>query len=294
MGNPATLSKFSLAKDKVTLALLPIGPDGRGNVFTREIFQDFVGRWAQSGSQPVPVVLTHDQDRDRPAVGWIQNFKVSSTHLSGDVALLPKGTKALYGTHAGWSCEVDIDQQSRITVTKLALLGATRPHFKDLNNHSQYYETKMETPQEPVNQELLEDTSSQVSDVEELLEYNDQLYALVTSKDELIAELTSKIEMLMSEKDQYQEAELDREVDEIYSEIIAYGCACDKEAVSNTYKGMAADLRPEYRKTVTAIASRGEAAANKVTSGAKLLYGAEGAVKKASERTSAALRRMGV
>lgn len=284
-GNPATNSRHSLAKHRVRLAILPIGDDDRGNNYTSSILKSFVHRWVDRGSYPVPIVLTHDQDRDRPAVGWLAGFEVTDTHLMGWANLLPQGQSALYGTHGGWSPEVTISPDSgSIDIKALALLGAERPHFKDLNNYSQYYTENYEKPNMTTNLASTETTEEKEyadeqqpegvdETTNELLDLNDQLVRLVSEKEDEIEGLKAQLAEAVGKTAEYEEKAIDAEVDQMYSELELYGCAtCDKAELKSQYVTMAAEVRPNFRNLVVSIAKQGKAKANGITKGAKLLY----------------------
>lgn len=282
-GNPATNSRYSLAKHRVRLAILPIGEDGRGNNYTSLVLKSFVHRWVDRGSYPVPVVLTHDQDRDRPAVGWLTDFRVTDTHLMGWANLLPQGQSALYGTHGGWSPEVTIGPDSgSIDIKALALLGADRPHFKDLNNYSQYYSENYEkfnmttnNTTEAIEEKDYADEQPEGVDetTNELLDLNDQLVKLVGEKDDEIEDLKAQLAEAVGKTAEYEERAIDAEVDQLYSELELYGCAtCNKAELKSQYVTLAAEVRPNFRDLVLSIAKQGKAKANGITKGAKLLY----------------------
>lgn len=285
-GNPATNSQHSLAKDKVFLALLPIGEDGRGNTYTSTVLKSFVHRWQDMGSYPTPIVLTHDQDRNRPAVGWLTDFSVNSTHLMGWAHLLPEGQAAFYGTHPGWSVEVSVASDgSGIDLKSLALLGSARPYFKDLGNYSQYYSEnynmidKKETDLEDVmeyetEEEDYEDEQPEGADetTSELLSLNDEMSKIVTNQESEIAELKKQLEASSAKQAEYEEKAINSEINQLYAELEMYGCGCEKSDLKASYVAMAAEVRPNFRSLVASIAKSGKTQANSITKGAKLLY----------------------
>jgi hypothetical protein len=270
MGNPATLSKYATAKDTVQLAILPIGQDGRGNTYTEKLFRDFLADWRQRGSYPVPIVKTHDQDRDRPAVGWLSNFRITSTHLMGTAKLLASGTAAFYSTHPGWSAEVVIDQQNRLDIKQLALLGGERPHFKNLTEYSQFYqEYKVDINME---NNLEQEQDYVEADSEELLQ---QLLDINDRQDLEIEDLKKEITELKQANQTYAEKAVAAEVEALYSEVISYGCTCDKSTIASNYTAMGAELRPQYKATLIDIAKSAKALAKNVVRQPNLLYGEE-------------------
>jgi hypothetical protein len=261
-GNPATTSVFKVTKSDVVLALLPIGKDGRGHTFTRLQLQDFVSRWVENGSYPSPVVLTHDQDRDRPAVGWVKEFFVEGQHLKGNISFLPKGEEAFYSTHPGWSLELIIDGNSRIDIRSLSLLGKERPHFKNLTQYSQFYS---EMPEETLE-------TNETTEKDNIM---DELLDLAESQGAEINSLRQQVEELQTQSQQYEEAAIDAEGEALYAELQTYGCDCDKGAIKNAYSAMGAELRPEYRNTLVSVASSARSLAKSVVNSPKLLYGEE-------------------
>jgi hypothetical protein len=267
-GNPATTSAFKVTKSSVVLALLPVGEDGRGHTFTRQQLHDFVGRWQGRGSYPSPVVKTHDQDRDRPAVGWVENFFVEGDHLKGVVALLPEGEKAFYSTHPGWSVELVIDGNSQIDIRSLALLGKERPHFKNLTQYSQFYnEMPEETAQENEKDTLM-----------------NELVDLAESQESEINDLKQQVQEYQAQMQQYEEAAIDAESEALYAELQLYGCDCDKTAIKSAYLSMGAEVRPNYRSTLLSVAGSAKTLAKAVVNTPKLLYG-EGTTEKDSLTT---------
>lgn len=259
-GNPATTSVHSITKSNVVLALLPVGKDGRGHTFTELQFHDFISRWVASGSYPAPVVKTHDQDRDRPAVGWVRNYFVEEGYLKGEVALLPDGEEAFYSTHPGWSVELIIDGNSQMDIRSLALLGKERPHFKNLSQHSQYYHEIMN-----------EDNIAPEVDEKEVL--MDELIDLAEAQETELNKLREQVEQYKAAAEQYQEAAADAEGEALYAELQNYGCDCDKNAIKSAYVTMGAEIRPQYRETLLAVASSAKSMVKDLVKSPKLLYG---------------------
>jgi DNA repair exonuclease SbcCD ATPase subunit len=181
--------------------------------------------------------------------------------------------EAFYNTHPGWSAEVIIDQQNRLDIKQLALLGGERPHFKNLTEYSQFYgESKVGINMENSDLEQEPEQDYVEADTEELLQ---QMLQITENLESEIEALNKQITALQEENQQYAEQTLAAEVEALYAEVISYGCNCDKETVASNYSAMGAQLRPQYRATLIDIAKSAKALAKSINRQPNLLYGEE-------------------